>query len=219
MIRITDARKAFPVAGGGELVAVAGVGAEIERGTSVALTGPSGSGKSTLLHLIGAIERLDAGSIVVGGREIGGLSGKELAAYRRTVGFVFQRFHLLPALTALDNVIAPVLPFRTAFDKRQRALELLDLVGLKDRAGALPSQLSGGQQQRVAIARALVNDPPLLLADEPTGNLDSRTGESIVDLLLSLRDDRGATVVVATHDPGLAERCDGSLRLRDGVLV
>ncbi|KHD75324.1 ABC transporter [Actinoplanes utahensis] len=191
----------------------------MERGTSVALTGPSGSGKSTLLHLIGAIERLDAGSIVVGGREIGGLSGKELAAYRRTVGFVFQRFHLLPALTALDNVIAPVLPFRTAFDKRQRALELLDLVGLKDRAGALPSQLSGGQQQRVAIARALVNDPPLLLADEPTGNLDSRTGESIVDLLLSLRDDRGATVVVATHDPGLAERCDGSLRLRDGVLV
>jgi putative ABC transport system ATP-binding protein len=219
LVRVTGARKTFPLPDGGRLAAVDGVGLDIATGTAVSLTGPSGSGKSTLLHLIGAIERLDSGSIVVAGQEIGTLSRNGLAAYRRTVGFVFQRFHLLPALTALDNVIAPVLPFRTGFDKQRRALELLDVVGLADRAGALPSQLSGGQQQRVAIARALINRPGLLLADEPTGNLDSRTGAAIVDLLMALRDEHGTTVVIATHDPGIAERCDTALRLRDGRLL
>ncbi|GIE99573.1 ABC transporter ATP-binding protein [Paractinoplanes rishiriensis] len=218
IVRITEARKAFPLPDGSRLAAVDGVSLEAEPGTAVSLTGPSGSGKSTLLHLIGAIERLDSGSIVVAGQDIGKLSRKALAGYRRTVGFVFQRFHLLPALTALDNVLAPVLPFRTAFDKQERARELLKVVGLDDRAAALPSQLSGGQQQRVAIARALVNEPRLLLADEPTGNLDSRTGTAIMDLLLTLRDERGTTVMVATHDPGIAERCDAALHLRDGRL-
>ena len=219
IVRITEARKSFSLPDGGKLTAVDGVSLRIDPGTALSLTGPSGSGKSTLLHLIGAIERLDSGTIVVAGQDLGTLSRKALAAYRRTIGFVFQRFHLLPALTALDNVIAPVLPFRTAFDKRQRALELLKVVGLEDRAGALPSQLSGGQQQRVAIARALINEPHLLLADEPTGNLDSRNGAAIVDLLLTLRDERAATVIVATHDPGIAERCDTSLHLRDGQLA
>ena len=218
IVRITDARKTFPLPDGAELAAVDGVSLTIDPGTAVSLTGPSGSGKSTLLHLMGAIEQLDSGSIAVAGQEIGKLSRKQLAAYRRTIGFVFQRFHLLPALTALDNVIAPVLPFRTDFDKRDRALEVLKAVGLEDRSGALPSQLSGGQQQRVAIARALINEPRLLLADEPTGNLDSRNGTAIVDLLLSLRDERGATVVIATHDAGIAERCDAALHLRDGRL-
>ena len=219
MVRMAGARKVFALPGGGSLTAVDEVSLEMAPGAAVALTGPSGSGKSTLLHLIGAIERLDGGTIEVAGRDIGTLSRRSLAGYRRSIGFVFQRFHLLPALTALDNVIAPVLPFRTDFDKRERARELLELVGLGDRAAALPSRLSGGQQQRVAIARALINTPRLLLADEPTGNLDSRTGASIVDLLLRLRDERGTTVVIATHDPSIAERCDRSLHLHDGRLA
>ncbi|WP_378031062.1 ABC transporter ATP-binding protein [Actinoplanes sp. GCM10030250] len=219
IVRVAEACKTFPLPDGGRLAAVDGVSLDIAAGTAVSLTGPSGSGKSTLLHLIGAIERLDSGSILALGQELGKLSRNGLADYRRTVGFVFQRFHLLPALTALDNVIAPVLPFRTGFDKRQRALDLLKVVGLEDRAGALPSQLSGGQQQRVAIARALINRPRLLLADEPTGNLDSRNGAAIVDLLLTLRDEHDATVVIATHDPGIAERCDTALHMRDGRLA
>ncbi|MEV4282247.1 ABC transporter ATP-binding protein [Actinoplanes xinjiangensis] len=218
-MRITGAHKSFPLPDGGRLAAVDDLSLDIAAGTAVSLTGPSGSGKSTLLHLIGAIEKLDAGSIVVAGRDLRKLTRNGLADYRRTIGFVFQRFHLLPALTALDNVIAPVLPFRTGFDKRERALELLKVVGLEDRAGALPSQLSGGQQQRVAIARALINGPRLVLADEPTGNLDSRNGTAIIDLLLTLRDEHDATVVVATHDAGIAERCDTALHLRDGRLA
>ncbi|WP_407651388.1 ABC transporter ATP-binding protein [Actinoplanes sandaracinus] len=218
IVRTVEACKTFPMPDGGRLAAVDGVSLEIAAGTAVSLTGPSGSGKSTLLHLIGAIERLDSGSIMVAGQDLGKLSRNGLADYRRTIGFVFQRFHLLPALTALDNVIAPVLPFRTGFDKRERARELLKVVGLEDRCDALPSHLSGGQQQRVAIARALINRPRLLLADEPTGNLDSRNGAAIVDLLLTLRDEHEATVVIATHDPGIAERCDAALRMRDGRL-
>jgi putative ABC transport system ATP-binding protein len=219
IVRITEARKTFPLPDGGKLAAVDGVSLDIQAGTAVSLTGPSGSGKSTLLHLIGAIERLDSGSVVVTGQDLAKLSRNGLADYRRTIGFVFQRFHLLPALTALDNVIAPVLPFRTSFDKRERAMELLKVVGLEDRSLALPAQLSGGQQQRVAIARALINRPRLLLADEPTGNLDSRNGDAIVDLLLTLRDEHNATVIIATHDPGIAGRCDTALHLRDGRLT
>jgi len=219
VVRATDASKTFTLPDGARLPAVDNVSLDVERGAAVALTGPSGAGKSTLLHLIGAIERLDGGSIEVAGHDLATLSRRALADYRRTVGFVFQRFHLLPVLTAQDNVIAPVLPFRTDFDKRARALEMLDRVGLGDRASALPSRLSGGQQQRVAIARALINRPRLLLADEPTGNLDSATGASIVDLLLSLRDDLGTTVIVATHDRTVASRCDVVHHLRDGRLT
>jgi putative ABC transport system ATP-binding protein len=140
----------------------------------VALTGPSGSGKSTLLHIIGAIERPDSGQVLVDGTEVTALRGAALAAYRRRVGSVFQRYHLLLALTALDNVISPLLPYRTGWNRRERGRELLDAVGLAGREQSLPSRLSGGEQQRVAIARALINRPSLLLADEPTGNLDSQ---------------------------------------------
>ena len=193
----------------------------IEPGEAVALVGPSGSGKSTLLHLIGAMDTTDrgAGRIVVGPWELAGLKQRRLAEYRRTVGFVFQRFHLLPALTALDNVIAPVLPYRTAYDKRARARELLAAVGLGGRGDSLPSQLSGGQQQRVAIARSLINRLGILLADEPTGALDQATGAEVMDLLLGLRAERGLTPLLATHDPGVAERCDRSIGLSDGRLV
>jgi putative ABC transport system ATP-binding protein len=198
------------------ITALDGVSLEIGEGSAVALSGPSGSGKSTLLNVIGAMERPDEGTVTVGGVELGGLSRRELAAHRRRVGFVFQAFNLLPALTVIDNVMAPVLPYRVGFDKQARARELLAAVGLEARETSLPSRLSGGQQQRVAIARALINDPPIVLADEPTGNLDSRTGAEIIDLLLRLRAERGVTVVLATHDSQVAARCDRVVRLHDG---
>lgn len=191
----------------------------VAAGSLVAIMGPSGSGKSTLLHLIGAMDDADEGRIVVGGQEVTSLPRSQQPAYRCRIGFVFQRFHLLPALTALDNVAAPLLPRRVAFDKHERARGLLAAVGLGDREDALPSELSGGEQQRVAIARALVFQPMLLLADEPTGNLDSRTGAEIMELLVELRERRGMTLVVATHDPVVATVCERIVRLRDGRIV
>ncbi|MFJ9907488.1 ABC transporter ATP-binding protein [Streptomyces sp. NPDC101152] len=199
-----------------ELVALDAVDLRIESGAAVALTGPSGSGKSTVLHLLGGMDRPTEGTVDVDGEE---LTARRLDAHRRSVGFVFQRFHLLPALTVLDNVLAPVLPRRVDFDRQERATELLEAVGLAERANALPSELSGGQQQRVAIARALINRPGLLLADEPTGNLDSTTGREIVELLLSLRERYGTTMLVATHDVEVAANCDRIVRLLDGRIV
>jgi putative ABC transport system ATP-binding protein len=147
------------------------------------------------------------------------MSRRRLADYRRSVGFVFQRFNLLPALTVLDNVVAPVLPYRVPYDKHARARELLTQVGLANRASDAPHRLSGGQQQRVAIARALINQPRLLLADEPTGNLDSRTGTEILALLMGMRDLHGVTIIIATHDQGIADRADRRITLVDGHLA
>jgi putative ABC transport system ATP-binding protein len=192
---------------------------EVEAGLVMAVSGPSGSGKSTLLHVVGAMERPDAGTIQCGSFEVSALSAREQVTYRRRIGFVFQRFLLLPALTVIDNVIAPVMPYRVTFDKVARAKELLEAVGLAERADSVPSKLSGGQQQRVAIARALINDPVLLLADEPTGNLDSTTGSEIMDLILELRDERGMTVLVATHDENIGSRSDKVIRMRDGRII
>jgi putative ABC transport system ATP-binding protein len=205
--------------GGAEIAALAGVDLSIAPGALVAIAGPSGSGKSTLLHLVGAMDRPDAGSVRVGEFDVTSLSRQEQVGYRRRIGFVFQRFHLLPALTALDNVAAPLLPYRTDFDKHERARDLLAAVGLGGREDALPWELSGGEQQRVAISRALVNEPILLMADEPTGNLDSQTGTEIIELLLELRARRGMTVIVATHDPVIASRCDRIVRLLDGRVL
>jgi len=182
----------------------------------VAITGPSGSGKSTLLHVVGGMDRPDAGTIRVGIQDVTSLSRKQLAAYRRTIGFVFQRFHLLPVLTALENVATPLMPLHTTFDKFSRAGELLAALGLGGKEEAIPSELSGGEQQRVAIARALINDPGLVLADEPTGNLDSETSVQIMQLLLDLRQQRGMTIMIATHDPMIATRCDRIVSLSDG---
>jgi putative ABC transport system ATP-binding protein len=223
-VTVTGLRKAFGGSGGEEsrVTAVDGVGLEIPAGQAVALTGPSGSGKSTLLHLIGAIESADEGTITVGDQEVTALRRRELARYRGGIGFVFQRFHLLPALTALDNVIAPLLPRRAGsvpFNREARARQLLDAVGLAGRERALPSQLSGGQQQRVAIARALIARPRLLLADEPTGNLDSATSGQIMDLIQRLAEEHGLTMLVATHETAVAERCQRVLALRDGRIV
>jgi putative ABC transport system ATP-binding protein len=181
--------------------------------------GPSGSGKSTLLHLIGAMDRPSEGTIWVGGIEVGNLSGDAAASYRAGIGFVFQAFHLLGALSALENVLVSAIPRHTARALEESAKSLLERVGLGDRLTALPAQLSGGEQQRVAIARALLASPGLLLADEPTGNLDSETGGAIVELLLELRSERGMTLVLATHDPQIAQRMDRVVRLRDGRLV
>jgi putative ABC transport system ATP-binding protein len=202
-----------------EVTAADEVNLTIRAGEYVALTGASGSGKSTLLHLTGAIERPDSGTVTANGVEVTALRGGPLAAYRRTVGFVFQRYHLLPALTALDNVIAPMLPYRTSWNKRERGRELLEAVGLAGREQSLPSRMSGGEQQRVAIARALVNSPSLLLADEPTGNLDSRNATEIMELLAELRRRNGMTIITATHDPQIAARSDRLVRLLDGAVV
>ena len=218
-VSVNGVTKTFPVGGGAHVTAVDDVTLTVKPGRVLAVTGPSGSGKSTLLHLIGAIDQPSAGQVAVDGQVLSSLKRRQLAIYRRNVGFVFQRYHLLPALTAANNVLAPVLPYRTDYDKRARASALLQAVGLEGRERALPSRLSGGEQQRVAIARALVNRPKLLLADEPTGNLDSTTGGEIVDLLLSLREKYGMTIIMATHNPQVAARCDRLIRLRDGRVV
>jgi putative ABC transport system ATP-binding protein len=206
-------------ADGAAVVALDEVDLVVEAGSMVAVMGPSGSGKSTLLHLIGAMDAADAGAIRVGDVTVSGLSAGAQVGFRRRIGFVFQRFHLLPALTVVDNVAAPLLPYRVGFDKHARARELLAAVGLEGRERALPSELSGGQQQRVAIARALVNQPILLLADEPTGNLDSQTGAEIVELIRQLRDQLGTTIILATHDNLVASRCDQVIRLLDGHVL
>jgi putative ABC transport system ATP-binding protein len=218
-IELRHVKKDFGLGNGQRVVAAADISFTVDKGEFVALTGASGSGKSTLLHMIGAIERPGSGTIVSGGTEVTALRGAGLADYRRTVGFVFQRYNLLPALTALDNVLAPVLPYRTSWNKAERAREMLAAVGLGGRERSLPSRMSGGEQQRVAIARALINRPSLVLADEPTGSVDSRNAAEIIDLLARLRGDYQTTVLLATHDPQVAARCERLIRLRDGAVV
>lgn len=202
--------------GESERIALDDVSFKVDPGSAVAVVGPSGAGKSTLLHLVGAMDTVDSGSIMVDDIRVGSLDERGRTAYRRTVGFIFQRFHLLPALTVLDNVLAPVLPRTVDFDKEARGRELLASVGLAGRERSLASRLSGGEQQRVAIARALISQPRLILADEPTGNLDTRNGTAILELLLEIRRDTGATVLIVTHNPSIAARCDRVLRLEDG---
>ena len=202
-----------------EVVALRGVDVRIERGEFVAIMGPSGSGKSTLMNLIGCLDTPTSGTYECDGVDVSTLDAEELATLRRDkIGFVFQGFHLLPRMNATDNVAMPLGYARVApAERRQRALAALASVGLAERAGHRPNELSGGQQQRVAIARALVNSPPILLADEPTGALDSKTGEEILALFKRLRDG-GHTVVLITHDAHVAEHADTVYEIRDGVL-
>jgi putative ABC transport system ATP-binding protein len=218
-VRFSRVNKMYLSGEGEPVTALADVSFSVPAGATVAVTGPSGSGKSTLLHIAGAMDTADSGEITVGGQDVHALRGNDVARYRRGVGVVFQRFHLLSALSVLDNVLAPVLPIRTAYDKEKRGRELLEDVGLSGRENDLPSRLSGGQQQRVAIARALIAQPGILLADEPTGNLDSANGLAILDLLDRMRIERAFTTLIATHDPLVASRCDRLLRLRDGRIV
>ena len=207
----------FTVAGpGGEVNILRGVDLEIRPGEAVGLVGPSGSGKTSLLMLLAGLERPSGGSLRVAGRELGGMGEDALARFRRDqVGIVFQAFHLVPTMTALENVAVP-LEFggrRDAFDRAEMALAA---VGLAHRLGHYPGQLSGGEQQRVALARATVAEPPLLLADEPTGNLDQATGAAVMDLLCGLRERLGTTLLLITHDPLLAARCGRVVRMADG---
>jgi putative ABC transport system ATP-binding protein len=193
-----------------------GISLDIERGEAVGLVGPSGSGKSTLLMTMAGLERPDSGRITVDGRDLSGLDEDALARFRgRRIGIVFQSFHLVPTMTALENVALP-LELAGEADAYPRAMAELKAVGLAERMSHYPAQLSGGEQQRVAIARAIAPDPAILVADEPTGNLDEGTGGSIVDLLFALKRDRGATLVLVTHDLALARRCDRMVRLRSG---
>ncbi|HNS52702.1 MAG TPA: ABC transporter ATP-binding protein [Anaerolineae bacterium] len=206
---------------GAEARALDGVSLEVGDGEFLAITGPSGSGKTTLLNLIGTLDRPTSGRVAVDGVDINTLRGNALADFRRQkIGFICQLFNLVPMLTALENVMLPLLPYRRGlpFNLKERAQELLEVVGLGERLHHLPGQLSGGEQQRVAIARALVNHPKVILADEPTGNVDSKTGQEIVGLLRQLNRELGLTVVLVSHDAALAAQADRMVALRDGRL-
>lgn len=205
--------------GNGPLTILADVSFAIKSGETVAVVGVSGSGKSTLLSLLAGLDRPTSGDVVLCGRSLSGLSEDDCATLRgEQVGFVFQSFQLLPNLTALENVTLP-LEVLNSSNCQQRARELLDRVGLSDRLTHYPSQLSGGEQQRVAIARTFVTQPNVLLADEPTGNLDAATGKRIIELLFELNREQGTTLILVTHDEQLASRCNRSLRLAGGRLV
>lgn len=198
-----------------------GVDLELSRGDFLALRGASGAGKSTLLYLLGGLDTPNEGQIHLAGRNLAGLSRRELASLRnKEVGFIFQAYYLLPELDALENVCLPArMARRSASQAEERGRQLLERVGLKDRIEHKPYELSGGEQQRVAIARALINEPDLILADEPTGNLDSHTGEEIIDLLVELRAEKRTTLVMATHDARVAARAPRVIELVDGLIA
>jgi putative ABC transport system ATP-binding protein len=220
LVRVRDVIKTF-TRGGERIEVLQGLNVEVARGEFLALMGPSGSGKSTLLNLIGGLDRPSAGAVEVEGVRIDQLSESKLAAWRaRHVGFVFQMYNLLPALTAERNVELPLLltPLSRA-RRRQQVATALALVGLDDRTKHYPRQLSGGQEQRVGIARAIVTDPTLLLCDEPTGDLDRKAGDEVLDLLQALNREHGKTIVMVTHDPHAALRATRTLHLDKGVLV
>jgi putative ABC transport system ATP-binding protein len=202
-----------------EVHALGGVTFEIERGEILSIMGPSGSGKSTLMNILGCLDRPSGGEYILDGERVSKLNDDQLASIRnRKVGFVFQSFNLLARQTALSNVELPLRYAGANNNRRQQAREALESVGLGDRMHHKPSELSGGQQQRVAIARALVNDPAILMADEPTGNLDSKSGREIMDLILRLNRERGTTIIIVTHDPNIAAQTQRVIRLSDGLL-
>jgi putative ABC transport system ATP-binding protein len=217
MIELGDVSKIYSRDGVNAFAALNHISLSVERGEFLAVQGPSGSGKSTLLHILGCLDKPTNGFYRLSGQDVGALFDRELSRLRaRQIGFVFQSFNLLPATTAVENVEVPMIYGRSRVD-RSRALALLDRVGLKDRAKHFGSELSGGQQQRVAIARALVNDPALILADEPTGNLDSAAGADVLDLLEELNAE-GRTLLVVTHDVDVARRARRQIDLKDGAI-
>lgn len=218
-IKCHDLEKSYK-GDGVETHALQGINLSFNKGEFTAIVGPSGSGKSTLLSLIGTLDQPSSGNILYDGKKLASMKQKEIADFRfEHIGFVFQQFHLLPTLTSLENVMAPLFSRKVSYNKKERALEVLKQVGLEDKMNSLPSQLSGGQQQRVAIARALVHEPDWLLADEPTGNLDTDSGEIIFDTIQRLNHEKNCGVLFVTHDRELANRANRIIEMKDGYVV
>ncbi len=215
MIDIKGITKSF-----GSLQVLKGINLHIDKGEVVSIVGPSGAGKTTLLQIIGTLDKPDSGEIIIDGTDVGKLSSKKLSEFRnRRIGFVFQFHQLLPEFTAVENIMIPAFIAGAQKDEaRQRAMELLDFMGLADRAGHKPNELSGGEKQRVAVARALVNRPAVILADEPSGSLDSKNKEELHRLFFDLRDKTGQTFVIVTHDENLARITDRTIAMKDGML-
>lgn len=220
IIQFRDVTKIYPLPGG-DVVALDNVSLSILRGDFIAIMGPSGSGKSTLLNLMGCLDTPTSGTLFIKGREVGSMTDEEQTSLRRDhIGFIFQQFNLIPLLTALENVQYPLILKTGDRTCTERCIEVLKSMDLEEHLFShKPSELSGGQQQRVAIARSLVNDPEILLADEPTGNLDTKTGSSIMDLLKDLNERKGKTIIMVTHDPGVAKFAHRTIRIVDGKIT
>lgn len=219
VVRVNEVKKIYRM-GAVEVQALKGISLTVSKGEFLSIMGPSGCGKSTLMHILGCLDKPTSGHVLLDGVNIDELNDNNLAEIRnKKVGFVFQTFNLLPKLNAIENVELPLIYAGVGFDeRRKKALDLLQIVGLKDRAEHKPTELSGGQSQRVAIARALINNPSIVLADEPTGNLDSKSGEEIIDLFSELNG-RGITLIIVTHDQEIADHSKRILRLKDGLVI
>lgn len=218
LIELHNVEKEY-VMGDVKLRVLKGINLKVKKSEIVAITGPSGSGKSTMLHILGCLDRPTKGKVIIDGVDVSKLDDDSLAKIRREkIGFIFQFFNIIPIFTALENVELPMI-FSKRPDRMERAKELLKAVGLQQRMSHHPSQLSGGETQRVAIARALANDPKLILADEPTGNLDSKYGEEIMDILIKLNKEKGTTLLLITHDISVAKYAERIIRLKDGMIV
>lgn len=216
-VEVSNVRKSYML-GDMEVPVLSNITLKIEQGEFLAIVGPSGSGKSTLMNLIGCLDRPTEGQVLIKGRPLNGMSEEDLARLRGLeIGFVFQTFNLVPRLTAFENVLLPTFANSKGIDPQKRAKELLTLMGLQDRMRHRPGELSGGQSQRVSIARALINDPSILLADEPTGNLDSKTGSEILRIFMDLNKG-GRTVIIVTHDPEIAKYADRVVLVKDGII-
>ncbi len=220
VIQIRNMTKVFHLGGSNDVHALRGVSLDIYPGEMVAIMGPSGSGKSTLMNMVGCLDSPTSGEYHLDGLLVSSLVDDELAIARnRKIGFIFQKYNLLPRANAIENVELPMRYSDNTDNMNERAKEMLKVVGLEDRMNHKPNELSGGQQQRVAVARALVNHPAIILADEPTGNLDSVAGQEVMDLLLKLNREKGTTIVIVTHDPGVASQAQRTIRLFDGKIV
>lgn len=216
MIRLEGITKSFA-----QLQVLKGIDLNIDKGEVVSIVGPSGAGKTTLLQIMGTLDRADSGKIIINGTDVSRLKEKELSSFRNNeIGFVFQFHQLLPEFTALENITIPALiKGLSAGEAKKKALEMLDFLGLKERAAHKPSELSGGEKQRVAVARALINNPSVILADEPSGSLDSKNKEELHNLFFELRDKFGQTFIIVTHDEGLATKTDRTIHMMDGKII
>ncbi|MFH8080724.1 MAG: ABC transporter ATP-binding protein [Candidatus Aenigmatarchaeota archaeon] len=220
VIELHNVEKVYNEGKENELKVLKGINIKIKEGEYVSIVGPSGSGKSTLMHIMGCLDRPTRGKVIIDGQDVSKLNDEKLAKIRREkIGFIFQQFYLIPVLNALENVKVPMnLLSKSVYDKDERAKELLRLVGLEHRLYHFPNQLSGGEMQRVAIARALANNPKIILADEPTGNLDTKRGEEIINLLENLNKE-GKTLIIVTHDLSIAKRAERKIMIRDGMVI